>query len=81
MIVVEDTALGLAGEAHAWIGDLKRAVVMADRLDIQVRWVDNDIYGQYLQAVTRFCAVKADENAGYFLTQGDTATAPTTPSK
>jgi len=43
---------------------------MADRLDIQVRWVDNDIYGQYLQAVTRFCAVKADEKAGYFLTQG-----------
>jgi len=81
VIVVEDTALGLAGEAHAWIGDLQRAVVMADRLDIQVRWVDNDIYGQYLQAVTRFCAVKADEKAGYFLTQGGASTASTTPSK
>lgn len=69
--VVEDTALGKAGEAHAWIGDLKRAVVMADRLDIQVKWVDNEIFGEYLQVATRFDVVKADEKAGYFVTQGE----------
>ncbi|MDG5112782.1 phage major capsid protein [Companilactobacillus pabuli] len=69
--VVEDTALGKAGEAHAWIGDLKRAVVMADRLDIQVKWVDNEIFGEYLQVATRFDVEKADEKAGYFVTQDE----------
>lgn len=69
--VVEDEALGKAGEAHAWIGDLKRAVVMADRLDIQVKWVDNEIFGEYLQVATRFDVEKADEKAGYFVTQGE----------
>ena len=67
--VVEDTALGKAGEAHAWVGDIKRAIIMADRLDIQVRWVDNEVFGQYLQAATRFDVKVADEKAGYFLTQ------------
>ncbi|WP_125771485.1 phage major capsid protein [Companilactobacillus furfuricola] len=67
--VVEDTALGKAGEAHAWVGDIKRAIIMADRLDIQVRWVDNEIFGQYLQAATRFDVKVADKKAGYFLTQ------------
>lgn len=67
--VVEDTALGKAGEAHAWVGDIKRAIIMADRLDIQVRWVDNEVFGQYLQAATRFDVKVADKKAGYFLTQ------------
>ena len=69
--VVEDTALGKSGESHAFVGDLKRAVVMADRLDIQVKWVDNEIFGEYLQVATRFDVEKADEKAGYFLTQGE----------
>ena len=71
--VVEDELLGAAGEAHAFIGDLARAVLYANRKDIQVRWVDNDIYGQYLQAVTRFDVKAADKNAGYFVT-GPSAT-------
>ncbi|MGI1803849.1 phage major capsid protein [Limosilactobacillus reuteri] len=66
--VVEDELLGASGEAHAFIGDLARAVLYANRKDIQVRWVDNDIYGQYLQAVTRFDVKVADKNAGYFVT-------------
>lgn len=68
VIVVEDELLGAAGEAHAFIGDLARAVLYANRKDIQVRWVDNDIYGQYLQVVTRFDTKAADKNAGYFVT-------------
>lgn len=68
--VVEDELLGAAGEAHAFIGDLARAVLYANRKDIQVRWVDNDIYGQYLQAVTRFDVKAADKKAGYFVTYG-----------
>ena len=66
--VVEDELFGAAGEAHAFIVDLSRGVLFANRKDIQVRWVDNDIYGQYLQAVTRFDVKQADKNAGYFVT-------------
>ena len=72
--VVEDELLGAAGEAHAFIGDLGRAVLYANRKDIQVRWVDNDIYGQYLQAVTRFDVKAADKRAGYFVTGPATPT-------
>lgn len=74
--VVEDELFGAAGEAHAFVGDLARAVLYANRKDIQVRWVDNDIYGQYLQAVTRFDVKAADKKAGYFVTYGGA-----TPSK
>lgn len=66
--VVEDELLGAAGEAHAFIGDLARAVLFANRKDIQVRWVDDNVYGQYLQAVTRFDVKQADKKAGYFVT-------------
>lgn len=66
--VVNDELLGAAGEAHAFLGDLKRGVLFTDRVDITARWVDNEIYGQYLQIGTRFDVKKADEKAGYFLT-------------
>lgn len=68
VFVLSDTILGNAGEAKAFVGDVKRAVLFADRKDLGLRWADNEIYGQYLQAVLRFDAVKADEKAGYFLT-------------
>ena len=68
VFVVADTVLGNAGEAKAFVGDVKRAVLFADRKDLGLRWADNEIYGQYLQAVVRFDAVKADEKAGYFVT-------------
>ena len=65
--VVEDKAFGATGEAkQVWLGDLKRAVLFADRVDANVRWVDNDIYGQVLQAVVRFDVEKADPDAGVF---------------
>lgn len=68
VVVVEDTLLGASGEAHAFIGDLARGVLYANRKDIQVKWVDDNIYGQYLQAVVRFDTKQADANAGYFVT-------------
>lgn len=68
VFVLSDTVLGNAGEAKAFVGDFKRAVLFADRQDLGLRWADNEIYGQYLQAVLRFDAVKADAKAGYFLT-------------
>lgn len=77
--VIEDNLLGEAGEAHAWVGDLKRAVLFPDRKELQVRWVDNDYFSQDLAEIIRFGVTVADKNAGYFLTQGATTT--TTPSK
>lgn len=71
VFVISDTLFGAAGEAHAFLGDINRAAIFADRSDITVRWVDSKIYGQYLQVATRFDTKKADENAGFFLTQSD----------
>ena len=68
VFVVSDTALGATGEAKAFIGDIKRAVLFADRQELGLRWTDNEIYGQYLQAVVRFDVKKADAKAGYFVT-------------
>ncbi|KRK40898.1 phage major capsid protein [Loigolactobacillus bifermentans] len=72
--IVDDTQFGADGEAHAFLGDVKRAVLFANRADFMIRWVDDQIYGQYLQAGMRFGVSKADEKAGYFLTLGDTTT-------
>ena len=68
VFVVSDEAFGNAGEAHAFIGDIQRAVLFADRQELGLRWTDNEIYGQYLQAVVRFDVKKADAKAGYFVT-------------
>ena len=68
VFVLSDEVLGEAGEAKAFIGDFKRGVLFADRKDLGLRWADNEIYGQYLQAVLRFGVVKADAKAGYFVT-------------
>ena len=68
VFVVADTALGESGEAKAFVGDIQRGVLFADRVDLGLRWTDNEIYGQYLQAVVRFDVEKADAKAGYFVT-------------
>lgn len=68
VFVVADTVLGNAGEAKAFVGDISRAVLFVDRKDLGLRWADNEIYGQYLQAVVRFDVKKADAKAGYFVT-------------
>jgi len=68
VFVVADTVLGEAGEAKAFVGDIQRGVLFADRVDLGLRWTDNEIYGQYLQAVVRFDVKKADAKAGYFVT-------------
>lgn len=66
--VLPDEILGASTEAKAFVGDPKRGVLFVDRLEIGLRWVENDIYGQYLQAVMRFDVKKADAKAGYFVT-------------
>lgn len=68
VFVLSDEVLGASGEAKAFVGDFKRGVLFADRKDLGLRWADNEIYGQYLQAVLRFGVKKVDAKAGYFLT-------------
>lgn len=56
------------GKDSAFVGDFKRGVLFADRKDLGLRWTDNEIYGQYLQAVLRFGVAKVDDKAGYYVT-------------
>ena len=66
--VVSDNLLGSPGDAKAFVGDSNRGVLFVDRLDIGLRWADNEIYGQYLQVVMRFDVKKSDGKAGFFVT-------------
>lgn len=76
--VVRDDLLGANGEAKAFIGDIKRGVLFADRTDVSVQWIENNIYGKYLMGAFRFDVKQADPNAGFFVTFGEaTATEPT----
>lgn len=74
--VVRDDLLGENGDALAFIGDVKRGVLFADRTDVSVQWIENEIYGKYLMGAFRFDVKQADKNAGFFVTFEDTATEP-----
>lgn len=65
VVVVSDE---LIGKGKAFIGDTRRAVLYSDRKEIGVRWVDHDIYGEYLQAGMRMGINKADAKAGFYVT-------------
>lgn len=69
--VVRDDLLGKNGDALAFIGDVKRGVLFADRTDVSVQWIENEIYGKYLMGAFRFDVKQADKNAGYFVTFED----------
>lgn len=71
--VVRDDLLGANGDAKAFIGDIKRGVFFADRTDVSVQWIENQIYGKYLMGAFRFDVKQADENAGFFVTFEDAA--------
>ena len=72
--VVGDTLLGsAAGDQKAFVGDLKRGVLFADRQQVTLAWEESKIYGRYLGAAFRFGVQKADASAGYFVTNTDSA--------
>lgn len=76
--VVGDMLLGsAAGDQKAFVGDLKRGVLFADRQQVTLAWEDSKIYGRYLGAAFRFGVEKADSNAGYFVTNTDSASGST----
>lgn len=73
VFIVGDTILGsAAGDEKAFIGDLKRGVLFADRQEVSLAWQDDKIWGQYLGAAFRFGVEQADTAAGYFVTNTDT---------
>ncbi|WP_210126662.1 phage major capsid protein [Staphylococcus sp. GDY8P83P] len=74
--VVRDDLLGANGDAKAFIGDVKRGVLFADRTDVSVQWIENEIYGKYLMGAFRFDVKQADKNAGFFVTFEEAATEP-----
>ncbi|MDR3241802.1 MAG: phage major capsid protein [Lactobacillaceae bacterium] len=74
--VVEDTAFGGKLESEqGFVGDLNRAILFADRAEVSVNWVENDIYGKILSAVLRFDVEVADPDSGKFFTIADTPSA------
>src|SRR5699024_4859045 len=77
--VVRDDLLGVNGDANAFIGDVKRGVLFADRTDVSVQWIENEIYGKYLMGAFRFDVKQADKNAGFFVTFGEDAEGEVTP--
>ncbi|MEK0151644.1 phage major capsid protein [Tetragenococcus halophilus] len=77
--VVRDDLLGKNGDALAFIGDVKRGVLFADRTDVSVQWIENEIYGKYLMGAFRFDVKQADKNAGYFVTFEDESAGNDTP--
>lgn len=77
--VVRDDLLGVNGDAKAFIGDVKRGVLFADRTDVSVQWIENEIYGKYLMGAFRFDVKQADKNAGFFVTFGEDEEGEDTP--
>ncbi|MHC8519153.1 phage major capsid protein [Weissella confusa] len=75
VVVVADDVLGKAGEAHAFVGDVKAFALEAMRSDIAVEWQDDDIFGKKLAVALRADWQVADAQAGKFLTFAP-ATAP-----
>ena len=68
VVVVADDVLGKAGEAHAFVGDVKAFALEAMRSDISIEWQDDDIFGKKLAVALRADWQVADVQAGKFLT-------------
>lgn len=68
VVVVADDVLGVAGGAHAFVGDVKAFALEAMRSDIAVEWQDDDIFGKKLAVALRADWKVADAQAGKFLT-------------
>lgn len=68
---VDDTLFGDEGDMKFFIGDVEEFVKLFDRLQVYVKWVNNDIYGQLLGLFIRLDVKKVDAAAGFFGTYTD----------
>lgn len=78
--IAADTQLGTAGKATGWVGDLKEAVTKFDRKQIGARWVDNTVYGQFLQAGKRMQIKTVDSKSGFYMTADALTVGPVAPA-
>lgn len=69
--IVDDTVFGNEGEMKFFIGDVEQFLTLFDRLQVSVKWVNNDIYGQLLGLFIRLGVKKTDSDAGFFGTYTD----------
>lgn len=68
VVVVNDDVLGVAGDKVAFIGDPKSFVTEAYKTDISIKFIDSYVYGVQIGAYFRTNVVKADAEAGKFVT-------------
>lgn len=69
VVVLDDDVIGSkAGDLVGFFGDAKAFCAFFDRKQVSVKWVDNNVYGQMLAGFVRFDVVKADSDAGYYVT-------------
>lgn len=68
---VDDTLFGNEGDMKFFIGDVAEFVKLFDRLQVSVKWINNDIYGQLLGLFLRLDVKQVDESAGFFGTYTD----------
>jgi len=69
--VVDDTVFGSESEMKFFIGDIEQYLALFDRLQVSVKWVNNDIYGQLLGLFIRLDVKQTDKEAGFFGTYTD----------
>ena len=68
VVIVADDVLGKAGEAHAFVGDVKAFALEALRHEVSIEWQDDDVFSKKLAVALRADFQVADEQAGKFLT-------------
>lgn len=66
--VLKDEMLGNKGDKVAFLGDPVAFATFFNRAETTARWIDHEIYGQYLAIFMRFDAKVVDQAAGKFIT-------------
>lgn len=66
--VLKDEMLGNKGDKVAFLGDPVAFATFFNRAETTARWIDHEIYGQYLAIFMRFDAKVVDAAAGKFIT-------------
>lgn len=66
--VLKDEMLGDKGDKVAFLGDPVAFATFFNRAETTARWIDHEIYGQYLAIFMRFDAKVVDPAAGKFIT-------------
>lgn len=72
--VLKDEMLGDKGAKVAFLGDPVAFATFFNRAETTARWIDHEIYGQYLAIFMRFDAKVVDPAAGKFITLNNTPT-------